>query len=332
MPDYRAQVVAVGSALPERRLTNADIERLVDTNDEWIVSRTGIRERRVVEAGTPLSALAVPAAEDCLAKAGVSADSIDGIICATITGDHVMPTTANLVQHRIGASKAFAYDLLNACNGFVAALATASAFIESGNAKRILVIGGDVMSSVVDYQDRNTCILFGDGAGAVLLEAGPVDGPGVHGFELHSDGAHGDLLAIPASGSALPTCPETLAARQQFVKQAGREVFQHAVRRMSEVAVSLLGRLQLGADDVDLLVPHQANLRIIEPTARRLGLPMDKGVVNIDRVANTTGATIPLALADAEASGRLTAGSRVMLVAFGGGFSWGACYLTWGRG
>ena len=331
MGSIRAQVVAVGQALPEKRLTNVDLERMVETNDEWIVSRTGIRERRVVDAGTPLSTLAVPAAEDCLRKAGVAATAVDGIICATITPDHVMPTTANLVQHRIGATGAWAYDLANACNGFVAALATATAFIESGAAQRILVIGGDVMSSVVDYQDRNTCILFGDGAGAVLLEAGPGDGYGVLGSELHSDGAHGELLAIPASGSALPPSPEVLAARQQFVKQAGREVFQHAVRRMSEVAVSLLERLDLGADDVDLLVPHQANLRIIEPTARRLGLPMEKVVVNIDRVANTTAATIPLALAEAEANGRLQPGTRVMLVAFGGGFSWGASYLTWGR-
>ncbi|MDA3962701.1 MAG: ketoacyl-ACP synthase III [Planctomycetota bacterium] len=327
----RAQVVAVGTALPERRLTNADLEKMVDTNDEWIVSRTGIRERRVVEPGTPLSALAAPAAEECLRKAGVSAADIDGIICATITGDHVMPATANLVQDRIGATKAWAYDIANACNGFVAALATASAFVSSGGADRILVIGGDVMSSVVDYTDRNTCILFGDGAGAVLVEAGEGDN-GIRGFKLGSDGSFGKLLSIPCSGSAMRPSDEAVAAGAHFLKQEGREVFQHAVRRMSQVATQLLEKLNLKADAIDLLVPHQANRRIIEPTARRLGLPMDKVVINIANVANTTGGTIPLALASAEADGRLTTGTRVMLVAFGGGFAWGACYLTWGRG
>lgn len=327
----RAQVVAVGTAVPDRRLTNADLERMVETNDEWIVSRTGIRERRVAEPGTPLSALAVPAAASCLAKAGVSADAIDGIICATITGDHVMPATANIVQDRIGATRAWAYDLVNACNGFVAALATAQAFVVSGGAERILVIGGDVMSSVIDYTDRNTCILFGDGAGAVLVEAG-TGGYGIDGFEMGSDGAHGDLLSIPSSGSALPPSPAALAAGAHYLKQDGRDVFRHAVRRMAQVATDLLGRLGLDGDAVDLLVPHQANRRIIEPTARRLGLPMRRVVINIDSVANTTAGTIPLALAAAEADGRLRAGTRVLLVAFGGGFAWGACYLTWGRG
>jgi 3-oxoacyl-[acyl-carrier-protein] synthase-3 len=329
---YRAQCVAVGTALPERRLTNADLARLVDTSDEWIVTRTGIRERRILDAGKGLSDLAVPAAKQCLERAGVLAADLDGIIVATITGDYVMPTTANLVQARIGAKRAWAYDLLNACNGFVAALSTAACFIESGRAKRILVIGGDVMSSIVDYRDRNTCVLFGDGCGAVLLEAGPADGPGLIGFEMHSDGTGGDDLIIPSSGSAMPTTAERLSQRAQYVQQNGRVVFGHAVRRMCEVSTSLLKTLGRTKADIDLLVPHQANLRIIEPIAERLGMPMAKVVVNIDRCANTTGATIPLALADAEADGRLTSGSRVMLVAFGGGFTWGAAYLTWGRG
>jgi len=326
----RARVRAIGTALPERRLTNRDLEQMVETNDEWIVSRTGIRERRIVEAGTPLSALAIPAARECLERADLAPEAVDGIIVATITGDHVMPTTANAVQHALGCSKAWAYDLANACTGFVAALATASAFVESGRAEHVLVIGGDIMSSVVDYQDRNTCILFGDGAGAVLVSRGAVDGPGILGFEMHSDGRHGELLAVPASGSAMARTPESMARGDHYLKQAGREVFQHAVRRMAEVAESLMHGLGLGSDDIDLMVPHQANRRIIEPTARRLGLPMEKVVMNIDRVANTTAATIPLALADAEAAGRLHPGTRVMLVAFGGGFSWGACYLTWG--
>lgn len=328
---FRAQCVAVGSALPERRLTNADLERLVETDDEWIVSRTGIRERRIAEPGTGLSALALPAAKQCLERAGVTADTIDGIIVATISGDHVMPATANILQHQLGATKAFGYDLLNACNGFVAALSTAAAFIESGHAKRILVVGGDIMSTLIDYRDRNTCILFGDGCGAVLVEAGPADGPGIVGFELHSDGAGAADLSIPCSGSAHIPTSEALARGDQFVKQNGRTVFTQAVRRMSEVCVSLLEKLKLTKNDIDLLVPHQANLRIIEPIASRLGVPMDKVVVNIEHVANTTAGTIPLALADAFADGRLKKGSRVLLAAFGGGLTWGALYLTWGR-
>ena len=328
----RARCVAVGAALPERRLTNAELERMVDTTDEWIVSRTGIRERRIVEPGQGLSSLAEPAARQCLAKAGVAAADVDGIIVATITGDYVMPTTANLIQHRLGATRAWAFDLANACSGFITALATATAFIESGRARRVLVVGGDVMSSVVDYADRNTCVLFGDGCGAVLLEAGPGDGLGIVGFELGSDGAGAQDLIIPCSGSAIPASPEMLAAGQQYVKQNGRPVFAAAIRRMAEVCDVLLRRLALTGDDVDLLVPHQANLRIIQPTAERLRLPMSKVVINIERVANTTAGTIPLALADAEAEGRLKPGTRVLLAAFGGGFTWGSCYLTWGRG
>ena len=331
MAVFRAQCVAVGSALPERRLTNADLERLVDTTSDWIVSRTGIRERRIAEPGTGLSVLAEPAARQCLAKAGVDAASLDGIIVATISGDHVMPTTANILQHKLGATKAWGYDLLNACNGFVAALSTAAVFIEAGRAKRILVVGGDVMSTLIDYADRNTCILFGDGCGAVLVEAGPADGPGIFGFEMHSDGAGAADLCIPCSGSAEMPTAEALERGDHYVKQNGRVVFQHAIRRMSEVCASLLKTLGMTTADIDLLVPHQANLRIIEPTAQRLGLSMDKVVVNIDRVANTTAGTIPLALADADAAGRLKPGTRVMLAAFGGGLTWGACYLTWGR-
>lgn len=328
---FRAQCVAVGSALPVRRLTNADLERMVETTDEWIVTRTGIRERRIAEPGQGLSALALPAAVQCLERAGVAASELDGIIVATISGDHLMPATANLLQHRLGAARAWGYDLLNACNGFVAALSTAAAFIEAGRAKRILVVGGDVMSTLIDYRDRNTCILFGDGCGAVLVEAGPPDGPGIIGFELHSDGAGGGDLIIPCSGSAMPQTPQALMAGEQFVKQNGRAVFTQAIRRMTEVCTSLLSGLGRTGADIDLLVPHQANLRILEPLAGRLGLPMSKVVINIETVANTTAGTIPLALADAQRDGRLQTGSRVLLAAFGGGLTWGACYLTWGR-
>jgi 3-oxoacyl-[acyl-carrier-protein] synthase-3 len=324
--------VAVGTALPERRLTNADLERLVDTNDEWIVSRTGIRERRQVEPGQTLSSLALPAARQCLERAGVTADELDGIIVATITGDYIMPATANLLQHLLGATRAWGYDLLNACNGFLAALSTAAAMVEAGRARRILVIGGDVMSLRTDYRDRNTCILFGDGCGAVLVEAGPADGHGMVDWEMRSDGGGAPDLIIPFAGAGPASDGAAALARgDQYLKQNGRTVFQQAIRRMSEICESLLSRLGLGAADVDLLVPHQANLRIIQPTAERLGLPMEKVVVNIDRVANTTAGTIPLALDDAQRDGRLKTGSRVLLAAFGGGLTWGACYLTWGR-
>ncbi|MEK7415384.1 MAG: beta-ketoacyl-ACP synthase 3, partial [Planctomycetota bacterium] len=273
MSVVRAQVVAVGTALPERRLTNSDLERLVETSDEWIISRTGIRERRICDPGQSLLSLAEPAARQCLERAGVPASDLDGIIVATMTGDWIMPATANVLQHRLGASRAWGYDLVNACNGFVAALSTATAFIESRRARRILVVGGDVMSSVVDYKDRNTCVLFGDGCGAVLVEAGPprhasgVPGRGVLGFELHSDGSNASILCIPSSGSAMPPTPELLAKGEHFVKQNGKIIFTHAVRRMGEVAQSGRASHRLTAAEVDLLVPHQANLRILEPTA-----------------------------------------------------------------
>jgi 3-oxoacyl-[acyl-carrier-protein] synthase-3 len=331
MPAARAQIIAVGSALPEQRLTNADLASRLGTTDEWIVSRTGIRERRICEPGQSLMTLAEPASRRCLERAGVSADSIDGIIVATITSNMVMPATANLLQHAIGASRAWAFDVTNACNGFIAALANATTWIESGRAKRILVVGGDVMSSLIDWRDRNTAVLFGDGAAAVLVEAGPADGRGVIGLEMHSDGGPAAELCVPCSGSAMPATPEALARGDQFLKQNGKMVFTHAIRRMAEVATSLMHTHGLTAADIDLVVPHQANLRIIGPTAERIGVPMSKVVVNLDRLGNTTGATIPLALADAEADGRLVPGSRVLLVAFGGGLTWGASYLTWGR-
>ena len=323
-PAPRAQCVALGSAIPDRRLTNADLAKSVSTTDEWIRSRTGICERRIVEPGTPLSVLAIAAARDCLTRANVDPTTVDGIILATITGDYLMPATANLVQAGIGASRAWAFDLVNACNGFLSAMTVATSFIESGRARRLLVLGGDVMSSVIDPTDRNTCILFGDGCGAALVEAGTGTG-GVVGFRMRSDGTGANDLIIPNSGSKRE--PE----RKQVVFQNGRTVFTHAVRAMAEIAGDLMAELGLTGDDIDLLVPHQANLRIIEATAERCGLPMDKVVVNIDRLGNTTGATLPLALAEAQADGRLTDGTRVLLVAFGGGYSWGACYLIWGR-
>lgn len=327
----RAQCIAVSAQVPEKRLRNQDLEQMVDTSDEWITTRTGIKERRIVETGNGLSTLAIPAAQQCLAKAGVLPEELDGIIVATITADHSVPACANLVQKGIGASKAFAYDIGNACNGFISALSNATAFIESGHCQNILVLGGDIMSSIVNYQDRNTCILFGDGCGAILLQAGAADGSGVVDFIMQSDGEGAEFLSIPCSGSASPINADKMERGEHFVHQDGKNVFPHAVRRMAEVAEQLMERLSLSADDIDIVVPHQANLRIIESTARRMGIGMDKVIINIDKVANTTAGTIPLALADAEERGLLNDGTRVFLVAFGGGFSWGASYLTWGR-
>jgi 3-oxoacyl-[acyl-carrier-protein] synthase-3 len=326
----RAHCTALGTCLPEGRLTNEELARRVETTDEWITTRTGIRERRIADPQTTCADLAVQAGEACLRHGNCGANELDGIIVATITGDLRMPAVANVVQHRLGAARAWGYDLLNACNGFLAALATATAFIEAGRARRILVIGVDVMSRIVDYRDRNTCILFGDGAGAMLVEAAPgLPGPshlGVAGFRMHSDGGGGHDLCLPGSGTQPLTDAQT-----PFVAQNGRIVFSHAVRRMAEVAEACLHDQGLSGEDVDLVVPHQANLRIIEATAERLKVPMERVVVNIGSVGNTTAGTLPLALADAQADGRLRPGSRVLLCAFGGGFAWGACYLRWGR-
>lgn len=329
---FRAQCVAVGRGLPERRVGNSELESLVETSDAWIVSRTGIRERRLVDPGTRLSDLATMAARDCLERAEVAASEIDGIVCATCTGDHTMPATANLLQARLGAGRAWGFDVLNACNGFLAGLAAGACWIECGRARRILVVGGDLMSTVIDWRDRNTCILFGDGCGAVLLEAGPADGPGLTALHLASDGSGGPLLEIPASGSAMPVDAAAIARGDHYLKQQGRAVFTHAVRRMYESCAAVLGDLGLTTADIDLLVPHQANLRIIEAVAERLDLPMERVVVNIDRLGNTTAGTVPLALADAEDSGRLVAGSRVLITTFGAGFAWGAAHCIWGRG
>jgi 3-oxoacyl-[acyl-carrier-protein] synthase-3 len=312
-------------------LSNADLEQMVDTSDEWIRTRTGIQERRLIATGERLSDLAVAAGKECLEQADCDPSTVDGIILATSTADQSMPATANLIQHRLGISGAWGFDLVNACNGFVAALATAAAFIESGRCKRILLLAGDVMSPYLDFTDRNTCILFGDGCGAVLLEAGVPDGPGIIDVIMHSDGAHGDLLQIPCSGSAMPATAEVLADGQQYLKQDGRQVFSHAVRRMAEACDEILERVGVGHEAIDLLVPHQANIRIMDAVARRLNLPKERMVANIHRLGNTTAGTVPLALRDAADDGRLVSGSRVLVTTFGAGFAWGAAYLTWGR-
>ena len=324
----RAAITAVGKYLPEDRLTNADLERMVDTNDDWIVSRTGIRERRVLrEPGKATAFMAAEAAKLCLAKRGIGADEVDVILVATVTPDHVFPATACLVQALIGATNAWGYDISAACSGFLFALSTGAQFIVSGKHQKVLVIGADKMSAIVDYTDRNTCIIFGDGAGAVLLE--PDDtGTGLIDSREYTDGV-GTLesLWMKAGGSMHPATLETVAAGEHFIYQDGKTVFKRAVVGMADVAAEVMQRNGLTGDDVAWLVPHQANLRIISATADRMGVGMDKVMLNIERYGNTTAATIPLCLVDYEPV--LRRGDNLILAAFGGGFTWGAAYVKW---
>jgi len=324
----RAAITAVGKYLPPTRLTNADLERLVDTNDEWIVSRTGIRERRVLqEPGKATAFMAAEAAKQCLAKRGIGADEVDVILVATVTPDYVFPATACVVQSLIGATKAWGYDISAACSGFLFALSTGAQFIATGKHKKVLVIGADKMSSIVDYTDRNTCIIFGDGAGAVLLE--PDDtGMGLIDSREYTDGNNTiESLWMKAGGSMHPATLETVAAREHFLYQDGKTVFKRAVVGMADVAAEVMQRNGLSGDDVAWLVPHQANLRIISATADRMGVGMDKVMLNIEYCGNTTAATLPLCLADYEPV--LRRGDNLILAAFGGGFTWGAAYVKW---
>ena len=322
-----AAITAVGTYLPPDRLTNADLEEMVETNDEWIRSRTGIRERRILRDGTKATAfMATEAARECLAKAGVDAADVDCIIMATVTPDTSFPATACRVQDALGATKAWGFDLSAACSAFLFALTTGSKLVESGMHQRVLVIGADTMSRIIDYTDRATCVLFGDGAGAVLLEP-TTDGTGVLDAVHYSDGSGGDALHMPGGGALMPPTHESIDDRKHYLKQDGRSVFKKAVTSMADAAAEIMDRNGLGADDVRFLVPHQANLRIIDATARRMGLDEDKVMVNIGRYGNTTAATLPLCLADWESE--LRPGDNLVLAAFGGGFTWGATWLRW---
>lgn len=327
MQKVRAAITAVSGYVPPYILTNAELEKMVETTDEWITSRTGIKERRILKGenqGT--SVMAVEAAKGVLAKRGITADELDLVICATTTPDMQFPATANIVSDKIGAVNAFSYDLQAACSGFIYALTTASKFIESGTHKKVLVIGCDKMSSIIDYTDRQTCVIFGDGAGAVLLEPNE-DGLGIQDAILKSDGSGCAHLHQKAGGSARPASHETVDARQHYVYQEGQAVFKFAVTRMADVSVEIMERNNLTADDVAWLVPHQANLRIIEATANRMGVGMDKVMLNIQRYGNTTNGTIPLCLWEWES--KLKKGDNIVLAAFGGGFTWGSVYLKW---
>jgi len=322
-------ITGVGMSFPEKRLTNADLEKLVETNDQWIVERTGIRERRIVEKGTGASFHGAKAAEAALEHAGLTPEDVDVIIVATVTPDMVFPPTAGLIQEIIGAKNAWGFDLEAACSGFLFALQNARAQIESGLAKRVLVIGSEVMSSILDWTDRNTCILFGDGAGAVVVEAVDESRGGIIDSINHIDGMGAKYLHMKAGGSILPASVETVENRLHNVYQTGRDVFKYAVKGMAAVTKEIVERNDFTPQDVDLFVPHQANLRIIEAVQRRVGLEDSQVAITIDKFGNTTAASIPSALAVAQQEGRIKDGSLVVICAFGAGFTWGSSIMRW---
>uniref|UniRef100_A0A1G9L8J6 Beta-ketoacyl-[acyl-carrier-protein] synthase III n=1 Tax=Dendrosporobacter quercicolus TaxID=146817 RepID=A0A1G9L8J6_9FIRM len=321
-------IIGIGSYLPERIVTNTELEKTVDTSDEWIVGRTGIKERRVADSATATSDLATGAALIALADAGVSAGDLDLIIVATVTPDMNFPSVACIVQENIKAKNAAAFDLSAACAGFVYGLAIGSQFIKTGVYRKVLVIGAETLSKILDWNDRNTCILFGDGAGAAVL--GPVgDGCGILGVELGADGAGGDLLKVPAGGSRQPFTSEICKNRLHFIHMNGNEVFKFAIKIMGEAAAKALAAAGLSTEDIDCLIPHQANIRIIQSAAKRLKVPMDKVMVNVDRYGNTSAASIPIALDEAVRSGRVKKDDKIVLVGFGAGLTWAACVLKW---
>jgi 3-oxoacyl-[acyl-carrier-protein] synthase-3 len=328
MSQRRAAITALGTYVPERVVTNADLAKLVDTSDEWIRTRTGIETRHYVEPGTPTSVLAAKAAEDALRRRGIAASELDLIIVATVTPDMAFPATGCLVQDRIGASRAWAFDISAACSGFAYALTMGAQFVENGRHQKVLVIGADVMTSILDYQDRTTCVLFGDGAGAVLLEPRE-DGTGIFDFAHEVDGSGACYLHMPAGGSLKPPSHATVDAREHYIKQQGQQVFKYAVRKFADNSEAILKRNGLAGGDVDLFVAHQANIRIIEAAQHRIGLPDAKVIKNIRQYGNTTAATIPLALKTALDEKKLQPGNLVLLAAVGAGFTVGTVLLRW---
>lgn len=321
-----AAITAVGGYLPEYVLTNEELSTLVDTNDEWITSRTGIKERRILKGEKGLSDMCVPAVEELLKKRGISAMELDLVIVGTITGDYGFPSAANVICDKIGAKNAWGYDLSAACSGFIYSLATGAQFIETGRYKKVLVIGADKMSSIIDYRDRATCIIFGDGAGAVLLEPSTED-VGVKDFLLKSDGAGRNYLYMPAGGSLKPASKSTVENNEHYVVQEGQTVFKFAVKEMADVSADIMERNNLKGEDVAWLVPHQANKRIIDATAARVNIGPEKVMMNIEKYGNTTAGTIPLLLWDYEK--QLKKGDNLIISAFGGGFTWGSIWLKW---
>ena len=330
MPDMSAGIIGTGYYLPEKVLTNFDLEQMVQTSDAWIVERTGIHERRIAEDGEPVSALAFRAAEMALADAGIAGEDLDLIIMATLTSDRIIPATSCILQDRLGAKHAAAFDLSAACSGFVYASSIAAQFIESGIYRYILVIGAETLSKVIDWKDRNTCILFGDGAGAAVFGA-VEQGYGIRAFDLGSDGSGGDVLEIPSSESLHPVTPETIEQRLNYVHMDGKAVFRFATKVMGRTVETSLQKAGMKREELDFLVPHQANIRIIQSAAKRLDLPMEKVIINIHRYGNMSAASIPVALAEAAHAHQFKKGDNVALAGFGAGLTWASCVMKWAK-
>jgi 3-oxoacyl-[acyl-carrier-protein] synthase III len=325
MGKITAAITAIEGYVPEHVMTNDDLSKIVDTSDEWIRTRTGIHERRVMKDGAT-SDMGAAAVKKLLEKKGIDPLDIDLVICGTVTPDYPFPSTANVISDKVGMKNAWSFDLIAACSGFIYGLTVGAQFIETGKHKKVLVIGVDKMTSILDYEDRTTCVIFGDGGGVALLEPNE-EGLGIIDSIMHSDGAGRNYLLQPAGGSVAPASHETVDQRLHYVKQEGKQVFKFAVTNMAEVSAKIMEQNNLTADDVDWLVPHQANLRIIDATASRMGLPPEKVMVNIQKYGNTTAGTLPLCLWDWEK--QLKKGDNLILSAFGGGFTWGAIYLKW---
>lgn len=326
MSKRTAAITAVHGYVPEKILSNQDLEKMVDTNDEWIVTRTGIKERRIAEKGEALSDFGVKIVNGILEKRGISPEEIDMVVVGTITGDYRFPSSANVICDKAGLKNAWGYDLSAACSGFIYALDIGRVYVENGTHKKVIVIGADVMSSIINYKDRATCIIFGDGGGGVLLEANE-EGMGVQDSILRSDGSGREYLLQQIGGSIEPITKENVETDGQYVYQEGKTVFKHAVKNMADVAAEIMEKNNLSSDDIAWLVPHQANLRIIDATANRMGLGKEKVMVNIQKYGNTTAGTIPLCLWDWEK--KLNKGDNIIIATFGGGFTWGAMYLKW---
>ncbi|MGQ9569325.1 MAG: beta-ketoacyl-ACP synthase III [Thermodesulfovibrionales bacterium] len=324
----RGRIISTGSYLPEKVLTNSDLERMVDTTDEWITERTGIKERRIAADEQTASDFAYEASKLALERASLKAEDIELIILATVTGDMPFPSTACILQHKLGAKNAAAFDINAACSGFLYALHIADSFIRSYMNKRILVVGSEVLSKITDWNDRTTCVLFGDGAGAVIVEP-TEEKRGIISMSIYSDGSSWELLHIPGGGSRYPASKETIDKRLHYIKMKGNETFKFAVRTLEELVIKILKDNKLDASQISLLIPHQANLRIIQATAERIGLPMDRVLVNLDKYGNTSAASIPIALDEVVMSGRIKDGDYILLEAFGGGLTWASALIKW---
>lgn len=325
-----AGILGTGFYVPEKIMTNADLEKIVETSDEWIVERTGIKERRIAEDNQPMSDLALRAAKAALADAGVAAEDLDLIIVATLTSDRIIPSTACMIQNLLGAKHAAAFDLSAACSGFAYAASVAAQFIETGAYKKVLVIGAETLSKYINWEDRNTCVLFGDGAGAAVL--GQVEeGYGILSFDLGSDGSGGDAIQIPSSGSLMPVSKESIDQKLNLIHMNGRDVFKFAVKAMGKTVKNSLAKIDMPQEKIDWLVPHQANIRIIESAAKRLSMPMDKVIVNIHKYGNMSAACIPIALAEAAAAKRFKKGDIIALSGFGAGLTWASCIIRWSK-